>query len=204
MDLHGNSKKKEISPDGSPDKNVFDIQQGVSIGIFIKEPGKDAPAKVHHAELWGDRASKYESLNVLDIDEVEWETIEPQSSLYLFCRQDINLYSEYNAGCQTNKIFPKTLLGPNSHRDDFAIAFTDSEAVKRIEDFANSSLDDEFIRQKYDLSDNRDWQLSEARKFNFSEAKIYECIYRPFDFRCMLYASFAFDYLRQEVNDHLL
>jgi hypothetical protein len=35
-DLHGNSKKKEICPDGSKDENVFDIQQGVSIGIMVK------------------------------------------------------------------------------------------------------------------------------------------------------------------------
>ena len=29
LDLHGNSKRGERSPDGSPDQNVFDIQQGV-------------------------------------------------------------------------------------------------------------------------------------------------------------------------------
>ncbi len=37
LDLHGNSKKKEICPDGSPDQNVFDIMQGVSINIFVKK-----------------------------------------------------------------------------------------------------------------------------------------------------------------------
>ncbi len=31
LDLHGNAKKKEVCPDGSPDQNVFDIMQGVSI-----------------------------------------------------------------------------------------------------------------------------------------------------------------------------
>ena len=36
LDLHGNSKKKERNPDGGPDENVFDIQQGVAIGLFIK------------------------------------------------------------------------------------------------------------------------------------------------------------------------
>jgi len=36
IDLHGNSKKKEVSPDGSPDVNVFDIMQGVSINLFVK------------------------------------------------------------------------------------------------------------------------------------------------------------------------
>jgi predicted helicase len=37
LDLHGNSKKKEVCPDGSPDQNVFDIMQGVSINIFVKK-----------------------------------------------------------------------------------------------------------------------------------------------------------------------
>jgi len=36
LDLHGNSKKKEVSPDGSKDENVFDIQQGVSINFLLK------------------------------------------------------------------------------------------------------------------------------------------------------------------------
>jgi very-short-patch-repair endonuclease len=47
LDLHGNSKKKEKSPDGSVDKNVFDIQQGVAIGIFVKhKPSPPTPLPV--------------------------------------------------------------------------------------------------------------------------------------------------------------
>ncbi len=51
LDLHGNSKKKEKAPDGGKDDNVFDIQQGVAIGIFVKraEPSQTSrpviPAK---------------------------------------------------------------------------------------------------------------------------------------------------------------
>jgi predicted helicase len=37
LDLHGNAKKKETTPDGSSDQNVFDIMQGVSINIFVKK-----------------------------------------------------------------------------------------------------------------------------------------------------------------------
>ena len=40
LDLHGNSLKKEICPDGSKDENVFDIQQGVAIALFIKTKRK--------------------------------------------------------------------------------------------------------------------------------------------------------------------
>jgi predicted helicase len=35
-DLHGNSKKKEVCPNGIKNENVFDIQQGVSINLMLK------------------------------------------------------------------------------------------------------------------------------------------------------------------------
>jgi len=38
LDLHGNTKKKEVAPDGSKDDNVFDIQQGVAICLMVKCP----------------------------------------------------------------------------------------------------------------------------------------------------------------------
>ena len=46
LDLHGNALKKESAPDGSVDSNVFDIQPGVAIAIFVKEPGKSGQARV--------------------------------------------------------------------------------------------------------------------------------------------------------------
>ncbi|MCL1945813.1 MAG: N-6 DNA methylase [Chitinivibrionia bacterium] len=45
LDLHGNSKKKETSPDGSKDENIFDIMQGVSINIFVKKTYHPCPSK---------------------------------------------------------------------------------------------------------------------------------------------------------------
>ena len=40
LDLHGNVKKKEKALDGSKDDNVFDIQQGVCISVFVKTGAK--------------------------------------------------------------------------------------------------------------------------------------------------------------------
>jgi predicted helicase len=65
LDLHGNTKKKERSPDNGPEENVFDIQQGVAIGVFVKEPGKEGPATVHHTDLWGTREAKYEVVPIV-------------------------------------------------------------------------------------------------------------------------------------------
>ena len=42
LDLHGNAKKKERSPDGSDDQNVFDIEQGVAISLLVKEKERGA------------------------------------------------------------------------------------------------------------------------------------------------------------------
>jgi type I restriction-modification system DNA methylase subunit len=40
LNLHGNSRKKEIIPGCGRDENVFDIQQGVSINICVKTSSK--------------------------------------------------------------------------------------------------------------------------------------------------------------------
>src|SRR5208282_358565 len=36
LDLHGSAKKLETSGRNGKDQNVFDIQQGVAIGIFLR------------------------------------------------------------------------------------------------------------------------------------------------------------------------
>jgi predicted helicase len=36
LNLHGSSRIGEKTPDGGKDENVFDIQQGVAIALFIK------------------------------------------------------------------------------------------------------------------------------------------------------------------------
>lgn len=79
LDLHGNTKKAEKCADGSADENVFNIQQGVSINLFVKLPKENdsekkskkkhdinedsANCKVYYAELKGTRKQKYDILN---------------------------------------------------------------------------------------------------------------------------------------------
>ena len=48
LDLHGNAKKVERAPDGGNDQNVFDIEQGVAISFFVKQP--DVEEGVYHAD----------------------------------------------------------------------------------------------------------------------------------------------------------
>lgn len=203
LDLHGNSKKKEISPDGSSDKNVFDIQQGVSIGIFIKEPEKTGSAKVHHADVWGDRSIKYEILNQSHIDDIDWRTITPQKPFYLFCPQNTDLLSEYDSGWKITEIMPVNSTGIKTHRDHFVFDFELPKLHQRIKSFRDLKIPEETVAERYELKDTRDWKLSKRRKALASnqewEKHFTQCLYRPFDWRAYYHHEDVVELPRNEV-----
>ncbi|MEI7733804.1 MAG: hypothetical protein WCO56_29840, partial [Verrucomicrobiota bacterium] len=95
LDLHGNSKKKEKCADGSPDENVFDIQQGVAISLFTKG-FQGTQRQIHHANLFGSREFKYNALANNTVASMKWNTVMPVAPFYLFTDEDAHLRQEYN------------------------------------------------------------------------------------------------------------
>jgi len=208
LDLHGNSKKKERTPDGSKDENVFDIQQGVAICVLIKYAiNNGAQAKVFFSELWGLRQIKYDMLKEKNIESTEWTSIDPISPFYLFVSKDTDLLREYNKGFSINEVFPINVLGFQSHRDHFALDFEREIIHIRISDLMNQLISDDELRDRYSLRDNRDWKLSVARKQLIKdiswEDSIVQCNYRPFDLRWCYFNNAAMDYPRRELIDHV-
>ena len=100
LNLHGNAKKKEVCPDGSKDENVFDIQQGVSINIFVKTGKKkdDELAHVFYTDVWGVRSQKFEYLTEKDLEQIKWKKIENKAPMYFMVPRDYELEEEYNKG----------------------------------------------------------------------------------------------------------
>lgn len=211
LDLHGNSKKRERAPDGGPDENVFDIQQGVAIGIFVRHPGKaDAPrraARVFHADLYGTRAAKYAALDAGDLDGTAWREIEPASAAYLFVPEDGALRAEYEQGWKITEAMPVNVLGFQTHRDDFAIDLDRETLCARIAAMRDTELTDDAFKRAHGLSDNRDWQLAEARKALRNDAdwerSLIRVAYRPFDERWGYFSEIAMDYPRRELIEHV-
>src|SRR3990172_4606679 len=97
IDLHGNAKKKEVCPDGLPDKNVFDIQQGVSINIFVTagQKKKNELGKVFHYDLYGNREEKYSFLWQNGVKEIDFSELKISKPLYLFVTKDFETEKEY-------------------------------------------------------------------------------------------------------------
>lgn len=120
LDLHGNAKKKETARDGSKDENVFDIQQGVSINIFVKTGNKQPKelAKVYHAELLGVRENKFDYLNNHEIDTVEYTELQPVEPYYFFVPKDFNAQSDYDKGFKIDELFTINTSGVKTHHDN--------------------------------------------------------------------------------------
>jgi hypothetical protein len=207
LNLHGNARKKEVCPDGSKDENVFDIQQGVAIGVFVKKPGESGPANLFHADLWGLREGKYHWLEENDMESTPWVSIHPKSPLYLFIPQDTSLESEYEKFWKVPEIFPVNSTGVKTHRDHFVFDFDGAALRSRIEDFRNLDISDEAIATRYQLTDTGDWNLSKKRKLLATEAQwenyFTHCLYRPFDVRAYYHHEYLVDRPRNEVMRHM-
>jgi len=214
LDLHGNAKKKEACPDGSKDENVFDIQQGVAIGIFVKTPEKTSPTKVYHAELWGlrdnngNKYGKYPWLLSHDIENTEWTELMPQSPFYLFIPQNTELLGEYELGWNIKDIFSDSNIGFVTARDRFAIDIDPDKLTQRISDFRNLYIPDQEFADAYGLKNTSSWNLSKSRQLIASNDEWKEdlmvCLYRPFDRRHIYYSNSLLERPVQQIMRHML
>jgi len=217
LDLHGNSLKKEKCPDGSRDENVFDIQQGVSIALFIKKTPLLSPlakggikggCKISHSELWGVREDKYNWLNQHDIQTTKWKTIKPKSEFYLFIPRDEGLLKQYETYPKITDIFPVNSVGIVTSRDNFVIDIDRASLKRRIMQFGDRRMPDEIIHQTYNLHDKSNWKLKDAResvmKDDDWEQAITEILYRPFDEQWIFYHDALIERSRSEVMQHML
>lgn len=134
VDLHGNVKKKEKAPDGGKDDNVFDIQQGVCISIFVKtSKKKEALAKLFCYDLFGKRSEKYNFLLENDLNSLAWRKLNPQAPFYFFTPQNETLRAEYDKGWSVKDIFKVSGVGMVSGRDD--LCFSKSDTQQSLQEF---------------------------------------------------------------------
>ena len=221
INLHGNIKKKEMSPDGSKDENVFDIQQGVSILIAIKDINEENLKFLHlfnqdfkipdqgifYYDLWGNREDKYKFLHANNFYEIEWKKIKPVSPFYLLIPQDDELREEYNSYWKITDIMPVNVLGFQTHRDHFAIDFDRDNLYQRIKEMRNNRISNKKYLEKYKVKDNRDWKLKKARQDIKNdpqwEDKLITCLYRSFDIRYCYFSDIIMDRPRRELINNV-
>lgn len=192
LDLHGNSLKKEVAPEGIKDENVFDIRQGVAIAFFVKYE-KFEQGSIHHLHLYGDREHKYSWLSSHGINDTVFTPLSSKTPNYLFVDTDFRGIENYQSWFKITDIFNVYGVGMTTARDGFVIDFDKQKLINRIRAFKNSSLDDDGLHEAFNIRKKQGWSIrrawEELQKENDSSLDNYiiEVNYRPFDKRYIFY-----------------
>jgi len=186
IDLHGNTKKKEVSPDGSKDENVFDIQPGVAIMLAVKtKQKKNGLANVYHCQIWGKRDIKFELLNKLSVENATWARLSPRTpNLFFVPEGSRKLDDEYRRGFSINELFIESTTGVFTLGDSFIIDQDKDSLCKKIENFLSEDISESTMKAKFNLGKNyAKWVLGNKKDIAFEQEKIVQITYRPFDLR---------------------
>jgi predicted helicase len=208
INLHGNSKKKEKSPDGGKDENVFDIQQGVSINIFVARKGNNkSDCKLYSCDLFGLRDAKYDILRNNNLSDLDFALLEPEAPNYFFVPKDFSNSEDYQKVFSVPELLPLYNSGVQTKRDKLVISFDASRVESVLDDF--SKLPVETLRVKYELpADGRDWTIESAKKdIIMNNPQIIPLLYRPFDYRYTAYTGRSkgfMGYPRETVFKHFV
>ncbi len=179
IDLHGNSKKKEVSPDGTPDVNVFDIMQGVSINIFVKTGKKKANelGKVFHFDLFGKREFKYDFLTGNSLKTISYKELPNLSPNYFFVNKDFDEKENYEKGFSINEIFTSNSIGIVTAKDSILINNSKILLINSVENYYKIKANTGLIKQ---------------------------CFYRPFDTKFIYYDTKLIERGREKVMKNFL
>ncbi|WQW55290.1 N-6 DNA methylase [Helicobacter pylori] len=158
LNLHGNARKKEETPQGAKDENVFNIMQGVSINLFVKKAQATKP-KIHYYDVYGGRAEKYAFLAQNDLNSIEWLEIAPREPFYLLIPQETPLLEEYEQGFSVQEMFQISSVGIVTGRDKIFIANNTESLKEQVLKYCNE----------------------------FNEQCVKDIHYRPFDIRKVYY-----------------
>ncbi|GAA8937989.1 DNA methyltransferase [Helicobacter pylori] len=175
LNLHGNARKKEKTPQGTDDENVFNIMQGVSINLFVKK-AQTTKQKIQYYDVYGQRAEKYAFLAQNDLNSIEWLELAPREPFYLLIPQKTPLLDEYEQGFSVQKMFQVGSVGIATGKDRIFIANNTESLKEQVLRYCNE----------------------------FNEQCIKDIHYRPFDIRKVYYDTKKLERARENTFKHML
>ncbi len=193
INLHGNTRKREATPEGTKDDNVFDIQMGVAIGIFIKDSNKSVEAAdVKYIDVWGKRKEKQLWLSNNSLLTPAWKTLKSSAPDYLFVSQNADTALEFQDYYALHDMVVDSDSGIVTSRDKLTIRDSVTSVWQTVTLF--STLDPESARERFTLGkDVQDWKVHLAQTDVQSSGprrdNVARIAYRPFDFRFSYYTG---------------
>jgi len=216
LNLHGSTLKKEKTPEGGKDENVFDIRPGVAISIFVKH-NKSKRKEVFYSDQWGLRKNKYNWLETHDIKNTKWQKLSAPEPYYFFVPKEKKGWGLYRKFWPVTDIFPINSVGIVTARDNFVIDFNRQSLESKIRVFRDKKFDDQYVKQylqgvlkRKSIEDveNYAWRVKEAREQLQGESDwedyFVKILYRPFDERWIYYHPSVVWRTRDNIMKHML
>ncbi|WP_341785877.1 N-6 DNA methylase [Helicobacter pylori] len=175
LNLHGSTRKKEKTPQGAKDENVFNIMQGVSINLFVKKV-QATKQKIFYYDVYGERAEKYAFLAQNDLNSINWLELAPRKPFYLLLPVETPLLEEYEQGFSVQYMFQISSVGIATGKDRIFIANNTESLKEQILRYCNE----------------------------FNEQCVKDIHYRPFDIRKVYYDTKKLERARENTFKHML
>jgi predicted helicase len=214
INLHGDTRKKEKTPDGVADKNVFEIMQGVAVVILGRGVDRNGAATVSYVDLWGDRDKKYrllasegpmqdwvvipsaavrKMLVPVQNSTLDWDTALPLAECFGLGKWQDDKTNAYGSGFK-------------SQQDEFAMAFTPAELVSNVETLLQPTMTEVELRERFSLCNTTQWNFTRARerlrRTNW-RSQVQRVLFRPFDFRFTVITADIVTNPRREIMGQL-
>jgi predicted helicase len=220
LDLGGNVRKNpKLS---GTTHNVFGIQIGVSINLFVKRKSDTTKiAKIYYAstdQFWR-KEEKYDFLNQkVNLDNITWLELVPDARHnWLTAGMQNSFYSFIPIGSKEAKslkelepgtIFKTYSLGVNTARDSFTYNFNKTALETSVKRFADDYNDevyryqqkgkpkdiDAFVKyERIKWSRNLKRHFKNCDTFTFSENNIRSGLYRPFTKKWLYFSDIIVD-----------
>ncbi|WQV00977.1 N-6 DNA methylase [Helicobacter pylori] len=175
LNLHGGARKKEKTPQNTKDENVFNIMQGVSINLFVKNR-QATKQKICYYDVYGERAEKYAFLAQHDLDSIEWLELTPREPFCLLIPQETRFLDEYEQGFSVQDMFQISSTGIVTGKDKIFIANNTENLKEQVLKYCNE----------------------------FNEQCVKDIHYRPFDIRKVYYDTKKLERARENTFKHML
>jgi predicted helicase len=116
--LNGDVTRSRVSKSKVKDENVFDIQAGVTISVFVKDANSESGhANVLYKNLLGEREDKYNELLENNIGSIDFKEIEAAAPNYFFVPKKFEFKKEYEKGFKIDELFDKSSSGITTSND---------------------------------------------------------------------------------------
>jgi len=207
LNLHGSARRKSNNKEGIKDENVFDIEAGVAIAVFVKlknHHDENHLAQVFYKDLRGSRKEKFEFLSTHSLEDTSFEEITPTAPYYIMRKRDVSLEDVYMQGFSIDELMKVKVQGFMSGKDSISYFFNRNETERFCNDLLKLTPSNFALR--YNISDKkqqeipmlkRDVEISAWRK---NEMRF---CYRPFDIRWTIYDHTFIDRPRTLISKHI-